>query len=245
MSGSSARPEPLRLLLAGEDAAHRDVAELLIDRRLAERVDWLDEHDVVHVRAWLDVADRRWLPLKDAYDRARNARLPVWGRFNGLPAEPEAPMWRAVLWLAEGHTERPQVVVLARDLDSREERASGLRQAIGERAWSFRVVRLFAQPEIEAWIIAGFEPRGPEEQRRLDTLRRRLSFDPVEQSERLRSTTGGDRDAKRVAEILGIDRERRGLCLLVAFDRWAARAPRLAEFLEDVDAHIVTPVRGH
>jgi hypothetical protein len=239
MNGSSVQPEPLRLLVAGEDRAHRQVSELLIDRRLVEKIDWVDVDVVGHVREWLGDGGRDWLPIKNAYRRARDAKLPVWGHFQGLPQRSEAPQWRAVLLLAANRQVRPHAVILARDVDGHIQRVAGMKQAV-ESGWPFAVIIMAAQPEIEAWIVAGFQPANDAEQEAHERLRREVSFDPVLSPHRLGSK-GGPRDAKRVTEALGIDAARKEECLSAPFELLLQRAGEagLGTFLEGVDTHIV------
>jgi hypothetical protein len=79
-----------------------------------------------------------------------------------------------------------------------------------EQSPRFMVVIGVAHPEREAWVLASFEPRTPEERSRLDELRAELGFNPCEQGERLTSKREvHKRDAKRVlARLTSGDRDR-------------------------------------
>ena len=93
-------------------------------------------------------------------------------------------------------------VLLIRDCDDQPERRRGLAQASTREpghAWPFHVVIGLAHPKREAWVLAGFEPRDPDEHARLTTLRSELGHDPCTSSDQLTARTpGSKRDAKRV-----------------------------------------------
>lgn len=119
---------------------------------------------------------------------------------------------------------------------------AGLKQVRDGLLWPFQVAVAMAEPEIEAWHVAGFEPRDDEERRRLKEVREALSFDPRTQSHRLTSHPNDARtDAKRLLEALcGTDQERRETCL---DDRAALRRRGamngLSLFLREIEDCIV------
>jgi hypothetical protein len=233
-----------RLLLAAEDMGHHEAVVRLTDRILEADVEWLRGADVVEsCREWLESP---YLPLKDAYRRASDARLKVWGHFDGKPAEPEAAMWRAVLLLANALPERPDVVVLARDEDNRPERQLGLKQAVEANAWAFAIITALAVTEIEAWLVAGFEPADEHERAALERFMKEEGFDPRHESHRLVGQTA--RDAKKLLRTLTKDEvARRSACLesdlAVLKERGASNG--LHDFIEAVRAVVVPKfVRG-
>lgn len=85
-------------------------------------------------------------------------------------------------------------------LREHEERAKRAKKNNSARAECFLLA--LAQPEFEAWFIVGFEPRTDEERFRLEEQQRICGFDPREHPERLQSTSGGPRDAKKVLAAL-------------------------------------------
>lgn len=188
-----------RLGIAAESESDARLVTRLADRILLDEVDWLDADGLPHVRRWVGLGHDEWLDVHKAYDLARGRRLPVYGHFSGSKGELDAVMHRAALLLFAEEEEPPSVVVLSRDDDGKTERQEGCRQAVRERSWPFEVLVALAHREIEAWLVAAFEPESEEEQSALEDVRRRIGFDPRQQPERLTSgRKGSKKDAKRV-----------------------------------------------
>jgi hypothetical protein len=108
-------------------------------------------------------------------------------------------------------------VVLLWDTDEqRHDRPEGVKTARNEaRRWApFQIICDFPDPEREAWVLAGFDPRDDTERQRLDELHRDLGFSPVHHAVRLRDKAPGMlRDIKRVLRILtGDDPDREARC---------------------------------
>lgn len=150
-------------------------------------------------------------------------------------------MWRDVLRQFLELEKRPDVVVLVRDSDGRDQRA-GIIQVREGLPWPFSVVMAVPHPEVEAWYVSGFVPESNQEKRQLSTLAKELSFDPISQSHRLTShPNSAPHDAKRILSALcGNDEERRQRCL-VDEPRLRERGAKngLTEFLEEVDGKVV------
>ncbi len=202
-----ALPElPLHLAVAGEDEAHHFVVTTLTDRILAQHIAWLD--DVLEsCRIWCGSSEGQpWSIFtrarKDVRARDLRSSLPTGHFGRGEPGQLDARFARAQLHIwkdIHDRGERLDVVFIARDLDHKDGRLLGLRQAIAERAWPFAVVLAWFQPETEAWFIAGFEPRSDAERAAHAELRQALGFGPTEQPHRLLSTRNDSvKDAKRV-----------------------------------------------
>lgn len=107
----------------GEDEHHFWVVTTLIDHALVARIAWL--RDVVEsCRAWRGLrGGEPWhkYTLDDAYDlrpvTIDGVTIKRHGPIAGEPLKPEASMWRNVLLLFCHANPRPDIVVLARDLD--------------------------------------------------------------------------------------------------------------------------------
>jgi hypothetical protein len=168
------------------------------------------------------------------------------GRIAGESLKPGASMWRKVLLLFCHRDPRPDVVVLARDLDGYAERRTGLEQVCTDLPWPFAIVAATPEPEIEGWIVSGFVPRDEGQQRRLEQLRGELSFDPTLHSHRLTShPNDAATDAKRVlSRLCNGDPDREHTCLTrgVLHQRGADNWARA--FLDDVDQRVLR-VFGH
>lgn len=121
------------------------------------------------------------------------------------------------------------------------ERARGLTQARELSGHPDRVAIGVANPEREAWHIAGFCPCAPEEHAALRAERQRLGFDPTERSHQLRGE--GKRSAKLALRALTHDdRDRERRCLTEpTLEMLSARGSGngLADFLVEVRDRVV------
>ncbi|MBK7826371.1 hypothetical protein [Nannocystis sp.] len=251
-----ALPElPLRFAVAGEDEAHHFAVTTLTDRILTEQVAWLDGN-LDACRIWCETQEgRSWSVFvrarKELRQRDLRRSLPTGHFGRGDPAQPDARFARAQLHIwkdANDRGERLDVVFIARDLDHKDGRLLGLRQAIAERPWPFAVVLAWFQPEAEAWFIAGHEPRGEDQRERHAQLRSRLGFCPIEQPHRLLSTRDdSEKDAKVVwATLKADDPDARLRSMQVDLDRLRRNGAQagVADFLDRIFQSIVPLLSG-
>lgn len=241
-----------RIAFAGEDENHFRVVTALLDDTLVTSVGWV--RDVLDsCRMWHGLhGEERWYKYAsdDAFDlrplTIGGVTIKPQGRIAGKPLKPEASMWRKVLLLFCHREPRPDIVVLARDLDGYPDRRDGLEQVCTGLSWPFAIIAATPEPEIEGWIVSGFVPRDEAEQLRLEQLRGELSFDPALHSHRLTShPNGASTDAKRVlSRLCNGDPEREHACLVrdVLRQRGADNGARA--FLDEVDQRVL-PVFGH
>lgn len=224
----------------------------LADRVLLEQVDWIEPETLETQRQWrgLTPADSflRWASVNSEAERMK-LRGGIYGHFNGTPGGPDAFVARKALLLYAFLSQRPAAVLLIRDSDGDSRRRTGLEQARDARPWPFKVVIGVAHPKREAWVLAGFEPQGPEESARLQQLRDRLSMDPILKSHELDAREHGAKtDIKRALDelILGDgDRERQCLnetALAVLEQRGESNG--LVAFLEEVRQRLVPIFSG-
>jgi hypothetical protein len=234
------------IAFAGEDENHFRVVTALVDDALVTSIDWV--RDVLDsCRTWRGLhGEERWYKYapEDAYDlrplTIGGVTIKPQGRIAGEPLKPEASMWRKVLLLFCHRDPRPDIVVLARDLDGYLERRDGLEQVCRGLVWPFAIVAATPEPEIEGWIVSGFVPQNDDELHRIEQLRGELSFDPALHSHRLTSRPNdAPTDAKRVlARLCNDDPEREHACLAreVLHQRGASNWARA--FLDDVDQQV-------
>ncbi|MDX9722728.1 MAG: hypothetical protein RBU37_18415 [Myxococcota bacterium] len=240
-----------------EDRGHFEAVCHLADGTLVDGHPWLD--------GILDVS-RRWRGFNEQQSWSKFgeadeilSQLPRIGRQHrhgyiaGEALKPEAAMWRKVLLALQHGSSPPEAVILVRDLDrvgegnNRSDRRAGAEQVRGKLMWSFQIALALAEPEVEAWHVAGFVACGDDERAQLDALRKELAFDPTTDSHRLSShPNDSPRDAKRVLRRLcGHDEPRRERCLE---DRGLLRERGkhngLARFLDELEEHIL-PLFGH
>jgi hypothetical protein len=234
--------------VACEDNGHFAVVSRLVDDALVASHGWLGGI-LDDCRTWRGLkGGEAWYKYDpgDAKDlrplEINGTRVKLHGPIKGEPLKPEASMWRKVLLLFCHATPRPQVVILARDLDGYAKRLEGINQVRENLEWPFQVVVAAPQPEIEAWQVSGFTPANPREQLLLDTLRRELSFDPTTESHRLTSHPNDKpTDAKRVLKHLCEDDRARGEACLTSGATLRERGGRngAKAFLDEVDEHVL------
>ena len=208
------------------------------------------------IRMWQpDGSGRDYFDLHHLNDyadelRARGLRVRrVRGHFDGRPGEPGSAMARKAFLIAEAlHKYTPDepidAVVLLWDTDEqRRDRPEGVKAARDEaRRWApFQIVCGFPDPEREAWVLAGFDPRDDTERQRLEELHRDLGFSPVYRAVRLRDKDSGAlRDIKRVLAILtGDDPDREARCWIdpsLATLRARGADTGLSAFLDELEA---------
>lgn len=237
-----------RIGIACEDNGHFRAVTLLVDDALIANHDWLDGI-LADCRSWRGLADGEpWYKYDpdDANDirpiYLDGQRIAPHGYIRGEPPKLEAGMWRRVLLLFSRCAPPPDVVILARDMDGYSERESGLAQVRHAFEWPFKIAVAAAEPEVEAWHVAGFIAGNEHERRRLQELREQLSFDPTTQSHRLTSHPNDARtDAKRaLAHLCEGDADREAACLANRdLLRERGTVNGLTSFLAEIDHHIV------
>jgi hypothetical protein len=219
---------------------------------LLECIDWLEPELLGSIRKWRGEAPgETYLKWSNIKDRAAKAGLRVFGPFGDKPHAPDALTARKALLLFAGLKERPAAVLLIRDSDGDPERkdGEGLKQARGPRPWPFEVIIGVAHPKQEAWLLAGFQPRGSEESERLQALRERLSVDPILKAHTLDAREHGAKtDIKRaLRELTHGDGERERQCLsetgLEVLEQ-RGKDNGLAAYLREVRERLA-PVLGH
>lgn len=156
-------------------------------------------------------------------------------------------MVRAIVQLA--NTVLPEALVIARDLDRQPERRRGFRQVMDDPGMTppFPVVYAGADPEIEAWQIAGFEPETAAEHQALARMKEALGFWPHREAHRLTSRPNdAPTDAKRVlCALTNGDPDRSDRCLddlPRLADRGSGRG--VTAFLDDAERLLVPLVAG-
>jgi hypothetical protein len=203
-----------------EGPADEFAACTLADRVLLERIDWLRSAPELldSFRKWRGLEpNEKFLKWSSVKDRTAKARITAFGSFGGEPRAPDALTARKALLLFAGMDERPTAVLLIRDSDGDPDRVDGegLKQARDPMTWPFKVIIGVAHPKREAWVLAGFQPQSPEESKRLQTLRERLSVDPILKSHTLDAREHGAKtDIKRaLKELTEGDDDRERQCL--------------------------------
>jgi hypothetical protein len=177
-------------------------------------------------------------------------RLPQ-GHFDGRPGAAGAVMARTAFSFVrelnkQSDTNKIDGVVFVWDMDGdAEDRKRGLEQARSamQKLAQFQIVLGCPDRMREAWVLAGFDPQSPHEQRRLDDEARQLGFRPNAQAHRLAAPDMADlRSAKRVLAVLtGGDPEREAKCwteATLATIRERGAGSGLAAFLDEIEQRL-------
>jgi hypothetical protein len=229
-------------LVVCEGSSDPETIMVLADRVACAEHDWLDEI-IDSMRSWTGMTPGEpCVYWSDIYKICEARGVP---RVHGLGYALGRRAALMALRLAWSLDMSPTAVLLVHDSDGdhdgwRESLEAARRDFLAnEHSRSFVVVIGVAHPEREAWVLAGFEPRTPEERSRHDELRAELGFNPCEQGERLTSKREvHKRDAKRVlARLSSGDRDRELACLReTALKTLKARGERigLSAFLGEV-----------
>lgn len=230
---------PFRFIVAGEDNAHLRACRAVM-RQVLER-------DAEKLRGVL--VDECWTfeLLTTAFSRVK-AKFP--NRFgsplHGFGRGPDHEMIRAqlLLWAANEWDFDAAVVVRDTDrTDARKDSATNARKDVTPTPKPLLLAH--AEPGIESWFIAGFEPTNDDERARVED-----SAVPLDGSSdlgpRLSSTNrSAPDDAKRVLrQLTGGSRARQDECLSCDLERWLRRAggTGLREFVEECERDLVPSV---
>jgi hypothetical protein len=243
------------IAVVAEDDGHVRAVTRIVDAVLEREVPWLAGVLESCRRYRGERDDERWFKLSWIGSRDLAAitidgtRPRRHGRIAGQPLEPEAKLWRTVLTWFSGLSPRPDVILLVRDLDGAPGKRAGLLQVRDHLAWPFVVVAATPEPEIEAWVVAGFEPCDGPEAAALRIVVAELSFDPTRAPHRLTAhPNDAPRDAKRVlSRLAGGDRDRELACL-DDHPRLRERGAMtyLPEFLDEIHQRLVPCIdAGH
>jgi hypothetical protein len=206
-----------RVVLVCEGVSDPPVAVALAKRVLLEHIDWLDGvPDAMPVFQGLRENDDflKWASVKGEYDNAgedfRRRRRGFHGQ--GLSRTPDAENAERAIRLIRFYVPNAAAVVFVRDTDNSGERKQGLEMIRKNYSSAISISVGIANPKIEAWILAGFEP-DEEEIRRVNEFHQTHGVHPIKDSHRLRAADNADvRNAKNVVAHLMSDYPRRAKC---------------------------------
>ena len=191
-------------------------ATKLAERVLVEKLEWVEQENLQHLFKWsgLDVRTEHsyWKDINDIIDRAEKDGIPK-PRYLGhcktgsLKADGAAALKILKLsrLLNRKKNRKIAAVLFIRDVDNKPDRKQGIEQARSEyidEQPQMEIVIGVADKMREAWSLNGFIPLDSEENRILEQLKTKLSFDPCEEAHRLRDDPGEDRNPKLVVRKL-------------------------------------------
>jgi len=249
---------PVEVLVVAESAADARIVTGLCERVVVESDRRLDGPDLF---GWENQSRCRYRGLEAGTEFAQWSRVPeifstqrrrirafAWGKGKGRADYSAARKVIALIVLGEGNS-RPDFVLFSRDTDNEKERLESLRGIKTEFSEQFEILLAVQHPKMEAWLLNGFVPEGPDEEKRLAEPRRTLGFDPTIQAEKLTAQGGkGKRNAKKVLSALTDDEpERRARCweetdLETLLERGGKTG--LAEYLGQIDSDLVPRIRS-
>lgn len=188
-----------------EDVLAASAAESLVDRFMREvgDRDWLREHwsgDLSAARAYkgLDLSDH-WTSRSQVKKLAEERGIRVHTRLSGKAAV----AYKCVRLATVFRTEEVAALLLSFDADGDPTHREGVDLAVKDRPKPPAVLVAEANPEFDAWVIAGFVPEHDHEHEALKTATAALKFNPVAEPHRLTSDIpGGPRDAKLLCQTL-------------------------------------------
>ena len=261
---------PLRWVVVCEHRSDADIACGLADRVAIES----DSKLTHRVSEPLD-ALRRW--SGEDSEPAGNLRPLLWSQVKhraralgisphgygraGVDGIESAEIRKALAVVTHKGADRPAGVLLVRDTDGDTDRRRSYRSSVdalsaasdGE-ASPMRVLLALPHPEMEAWLLAGFDPSDDDERDRLKAVRTRLGMDPRERSHELnsgRTATDGGRvknsTKNALDDLCANDHDRKRRCWeeasLVDL-RKRGEHNGLAEFLDGVVTQYVASLVG-
>jgi len=204
----------LSIAVVCEGPADRRTGCDIADRVVCEQVRWIEDELLGHLRQWRGVtavdAHFAWTEVKR---RAKTNLIPLDG-FGGEKVAPDAHTARKALWLLRASADPSDAVVMLRDDDGDVRRKEGLELARKYSKPGVPIVLGVAHLKREAWVLAGFEPQGKDENARLAQCRQELGFDPRKKAEQLTAVPDdAKKSAKRVLKFLtGGDLSRETQC---------------------------------
>ncbi len=208
---------PFSFAVVCEAPSDKEIACVLADRVLCERVGWISEEVLDEYRKWRGLSEGdSFLAWKDIPKLSKQANIRIRGHYEGKPGEPDARVAHRALTLLRRRQGDLHGVLLIRDDDRDRDRRRGMEQARTAVGLRVPVVIGLSHLKRECWVLAGFEPADEDETRRLEELRQELGFDPRTHAHELTAKHDHDkRSAKRVLGLLtGDNPERECACWL-------------------------------
>jgi hypothetical protein len=236
---------PLSLVVVCEAPADGQTGCDLADRVFCDKVSWIEEEMLPHLREWRGLAPQDpCLLWRNVPDLAKARRVRAHGHFDGEPGALQAAVARKALLLVFTISPCPDGIVLLRDDDGRPEVRRGFDQARTAARLPLPVVIGVASTKRECWVLAGFEPQNQHEEAALEKLRQELGFDPRDKAELLTAKHDADqRSAKRVLNALteGDWQREAGCWRKTDLGVLAARGKHsgLTHYLDEVHKHLV------
>ncbi|MEG4280185.1 hypothetical protein QUA62_22295 [Microcoleus sp. MON1_C1] len=195
-----------------ESSADARTATKLADRLLVDKIDWLEPEMLQHLFQWsgLEAGTENscWKNIDDITKRfSEKFKFPTIrsnGRFKS-DGQSANKIMTLISFLQHKQKRDIKAVIFMRDLDSQPERRKHIEQA--------RLEQIDRQPKLaviigtpdrmrEAWVLNGFIPSNQQEKQILQEIMTELTFNPCEESHRLRSNSLTEPDRIRNPKVV-------------------------------------------
>ena len=200
--------ELMEFIVIVESSADARTATKLAERVLVEKIEWLDAEMLQHHFQWSGLEagtdNSCWKYINHIIEREKKSgfqppRFLRRDKQGQKTLQPDGANTIKILNLVSylQKTRQIKAVLLIRDLDNQPQRREGIEQARSEhinRQHKLEIIIGTADRMREAWVLNGFIPSNQEEERILQEITTELTFNPCEESHRLRnSLTKADR----------------------------------------------------
>jgi hypothetical protein len=210
-----------------EGSSDVEIATRLAERVIVENSPWLEAETLAYVFKWSGLVENTehsyWKNTGDIIKHfASEFRFPKIRSNGKLKTDGKAArkIMTLISFLQHKQKRNIKAVILIRDLDNQPERREHIEQARSEytnQQPTLEIVIGTADRMREAWVLNGFIPSSQEEEEILENIKRRLNFDPCEDSHKLRSNSFSEPERGRnpkvvLEELTGNERFREQKC---------------------------------
>jgi len=249
----------LEFVVIVESSVDAEIATKLAERVLVEKIDWLEDDQLQHLFRWSGLQENTkhscWKDIRNIIERAKEAGLHI-PKFRGhsksgaIKADGAASIKILNLVRLLPKNRKIKAILFIRDLDNQPERREGIEQARLEhleRQPKLEIIMGMADRMREAWVLNGFNPSNPKEIQTLEKITIQLSFNPCEESHRLRSNSREEPERVRnpkvvLEELTGNDKPREQQCweeTSLKLLRQRGSNTGLAAYLQEIEQRLV------
>jgi hypothetical protein len=195
-----------------ESSADARTATKLADRLLVEKIDWLEPEMLQHLFQWsgLEAGTENscWKNIDDITkrfsDKFKFPTIRSNGRFKS-DGQSANKIMTLISFLQHKQKRDIKAVIFMRDLDSQPERRKHIEQARLEHSnRQPKLAIIIGTPDRmrEAWVLNGFIPFNQQEKQILQEITTELTFNPCEESHKLRSNLLTEPDRLRNPKVV-------------------------------------------
>ena len=208
--------ELIEFIVIVESSADARTATKLAERVLVEKIDWLDAEMLQHHFQWSGLEagtdNSCWKNINYIIEREKESgfqpqRFLRRDKKGQKTLQPDGANTIKILNLVSHlqKTRQIKAVLLIRDLDNQPQRRQGIEQARSEhinRQPKLEIIIGTADRMREAWVLNGFIPSNREEEQILQEITTQLTFNPCNESHKLRSNSWQEPDRIRNPKVV-------------------------------------------